>query len=241
MFKKIIIGIILAGLLVSTNNLPAEEEKSDSETKQKQEEAKSRTGEKAVRKAAPRRPVQGQFGQVNFDKCFNDFTKAYQENDREKMGRLLREMNQTRQRMANAREDFSRVRQGFHGGGGRDRQESYRQHGGRGGRMQGFRRQGMGKRGRNFQGRGGKGRDGRGFRSRGMNKRGRGFSRGRGFGRSGGGFGHEGGRSFGHGGSRGLGHGGGGRGFGHRGGGGFHHGGMGMHGGRMSRRPDLDW
>ena len=49
------------------------------------------------------RPEQERPVQQMFDRWFNELTKAYQENDRQKMGQLIRKMHQLRQRQRKAR------------------------------------------------------------------------------------------------------------------------------------------
>ena len=148
-------------------------------------------------KALQQKPQQLRPGQVRpmqegSGRLLDELTKAYRENDREKMGQLIRKMHQLRQKVRKA--------MGVPGEAGRDfrgrprldvppSEEVVRpmppvrgmgdwgrgfQGRGMGRRGQGFQGRGMGGWGRGFQGRG-MGGPGRGFRGRGMGGRGRGF------------------------------------------------------------------
>ena len=114
MVKKIVLGVAVAVVLIvvmiAAKNLVAPERKGVSETEQKgsvkMEESK-RAGREAVRKRIEdmrqrRRdfyPGQDQLIREGFDKWLNELTKAYKENDREKMEQLLKKMQEYRQEL----------------------------------------------------------------------------------------------------------------------------------------------
>ncbi|MBA7628989.1 hypothetical protein ES703_36486 [subsurface metagenome] len=146
------------------------------------------------------RPGQVRPMQEGAGRLLDELTKAYRENDREKMGQLIRKMNQLRQRMQKARAaPGERVRdlrgrpEAAQPGAKKERPERrkatpkdtdrpgppmLRRGMGRWG--QGMQGRGIGGRGQGFQGRG-MGRLGRGFQGRGIGRLGRGFQ-GRGMG-----------------------------------------------------------
>ena len=210
MLKKIILGIVALLLLVGAENLLAMEKKDKPKAKQKQEqvqkgrkkqtskaktEAKKARAKKAKAAAVARKrmeamrgkPQQLRPGQVRpmqegSGRLLGELTKAYRENDREKMGQLLRKMHQIRKRLQQKNDVTAKGERGFRGrpgpgmqppkGVGRPRPPMSGR--GMGRRGQGFQGRGMGGWGRGFQGRG-MGGPGRGFRGRDMGGRGRGF------------------------------------------------------------------
>lgn len=209
MLKKIILGIVALLLLVGAENLLAMEKKDKPKAKQKQEqvqkgqkkqtskaktEAKKARAKKAKAAAARKhmearrgKPQQLRPGQVRpmqegSGRLLDELTKAYRENDREKMGQLLRKMHQTRKRLQQKNAVATKGERGFRGrpgpgmqpskGVGRPRPPMSGR--GMGRRGQGFQGRGMGGWGRGFQGRG-MGGPGRDFRGRGMGGRGQGF------------------------------------------------------------------
>ncbi len=129
MLKKIILGIVALLLLVGAENLLATEKKDKPKAKQKQEQvqkgqkkqtSKAKTEAKKARakkakatavrkrmKAMPGKPQQLRPGQVRpmqegAGRLLDELTKAYRDNDREKMGQLIRKMHQLRQRVRKA-------------------------------------------------------------------------------------------------------------------------------------------
>ena len=192
MLKKIALAIVAMALLLGTENLIAHEGKGKPKEKQKHMQKqkaqakqfhKQQPGKKAGRKCTEGEIFEQQgpvFGQMHnrpmmgkrFDKWFNQLTKAYHENDREKMGQLLRKMRQLRQRRRAERDALGEHRRYFPSEPGFGR--------GRGG---------IG-RGRPWRFRGDLGRCGRDFPHRGMMRWGRGFQR-RGVGRRGHGMPYE--------------------------------------------------
>lgn len=210
MLKKTMLGIAALILLVGAENLLAVEKKDKPKAKQKQEqvqkgqkkqaskaktEAKKARAKKAKAAAAARkrmetrrgkpqqlRPGQVQPMQEGSGRLLDELTKAYRENDREKMGQLLRKMHQTRKRLQQKNAVAAKGERGFRGrpgpgmqpskGVGRPRPPMSGR--GMGRRGQGFQGRGMGGWGRGFQGRG-MGGPGRDFRGRGMGGRGQGF------------------------------------------------------------------
>ncbi len=84
MLKKAMLGILAVALLAGTESLFAQGRKARPKAGQKQKQA-----QKGQAKQKGLRP-----GQQGFDKWLTALTKAYRENDSEKMGQLLRNMNQ---------------------------------------------------------------------------------------------------------------------------------------------------
>lgn len=209
MLKKIILGIVALLLLVGAENLLATEKKDKPKAKQKQEqvqkgqkkqtskaktEAKKARAKKAKAAAVARKRMEARRGkpqqfrpsqvrpmQEGSGRLLDELTKAYRENDREKMGQLIRKMHQFRQKVRKARSAPVEARRDFPGRPRLDvppSEEVVRpMPPGRGmrGWGRGFQGRGMGGWGRGFQGRG-MGGWGRGFRGRGMGGWGRGFS-----------------------------------------------------------------
>jgi len=125
--------------------------------------------EKERGEAEPIRPEQEQIAQPGqmFGRLLDELTKAYREDNREKMGQLLRKMNQLRQKWQMVKGRGFQGR-GMVGGLGR----GLRCRGMTGGWGQGFQGRGMiGGWGRGFQGRG-MGGWGWGLRGRGFNRQG---------------------------------------------------------------------
>ena len=167
MLKKVMLSIVAMALLAGAENLPAKERVDRPGAEQKcrpRQMHQQMAGIEAVRKCPEglqqrRKGMhrrQNRPAQQAFDQRFNALIKAYRENDREKMGRILGKMNQVRQSRHKGRDVF--------GGHQRDLLGRHRA-----GQWPG-----------RFRGR--SGRPGEGFKGRGMNRRGQGF-RGRGIGK----------------------------------------------------------
>jgi len=184
MSKKVILGIVAAVLLLGAENLLAKEKADKPKANQKQtqklkqekkaqakqfqrQKAAKKPGQKAMKgtqqKQKGLRQEQARPTQRRFDKWFSRLTKAYRENDGEKMGQLLGKMHQFRKRQTDAfgerRQDFrsrDRAGKGRHGQfhGGRRRHGQGLQHTGIGGQGQDSPARGIGRRGRGFQRRG---------------------------------------------------------------------------------------
>ena len=131
-----------------------------SQKKRRQKPAKEAEAKKA-KAAAARRPMQSVRRKVQqlrpganlpaqqmFSTWLDELTNAYRENDREKMGQLIRKMRQMRQRVRKAMGAPGEAVRDFRGRPGAAPLE------GMGGRGRGFQGRGMGGRGRGFQGRG---------------------------------------------------------------------------------------
>ena len=187
MLKKIMLGVVVVVLLVGAENLIAQERrgKPKAEPKQKgpaEQFRRQRAGEEAGRRdveGMQQKPQQLRLGQVRpmqegSGRLLDELTKAYRENDREKMGQLLRKMHQTRKRLQQKNAVAAKGERGFRGRPGPGMQPPK----GVGRPRPPMSGRGMGRRGQGFQGRG-MGGWGRGFQSRGMGGPGRGF-RGRG-------------------------------------------------------------
>lgn len=118
MLKKIILGIVALLLLVGAENLLATEKKDKPKAKQQQEQVqkgqkKQTSKAKAAAVARKRmearrgkpqqlRPGQARPMQEGAGRLLDELTKAYRENDREKMGQLIRKMHQFRQKVRKA-------------------------------------------------------------------------------------------------------------------------------------------
>lgn len=117
MSKKILLGIVVVILLVGADNLLAMEKEDRPKEKQMQKTRRqaAERAERSEREVGRRRegirqrdqglqqfrqnqPVQQMAG-----RWLDELTKAYQENDREKMGQLIRKMHQLRQRVRQGR------------------------------------------------------------------------------------------------------------------------------------------
>ncbi|MHC4394585.1 MAG: hypothetical protein ACYS1A_02925 [Planctomycetota bacterium] len=190
MLKKIILSVMMTVLLAGSESIFAKENNVEAGTRQEQ-----RT--KAVKKAGPKRvsgarqgwqgsrPGGKRPGQQEFDRYFNTLIKAYRENNREKMGQMLRKMNQFRQKQRGARVVSGRDRQELPKRGGPGKRQPGRFHGNLDKRGSGFQHRGMGRQRAGFGHRDMGRRRGRGMsrQGRGMSRRGRGMSwRGRGMG-----------------------------------------------------------
>ena len=167
MLKKIMLGIVAAVLLLGVVNLLAKEKTGKPKTKQKQAQklqqeekwhAKQQLQkQKAAKKAAQKamegkqqkqkslRHKQARPIQKRFDKWFRKLTKAYRQNDREKMGQLLRNMHQFREGQTRAKDAVGEYRQDFRGRdeAGKGRHGQF--HGGPCRHGQGLQRRGMGR------------------------------------------------------------------------------------------------
>lgn len=196
MLKKIILGVMVAALLIGSEGLLARGKNVEAGTKQKQ--MKKPKGQ-VKQKQQGLRSARKQPGQQEFNRCFNALAKAYRENDREKMGQMLRKMNQFRQKQQKAKvvpgkrgRDLPKRRVPDKGRPGRFR-------GDLGKRRSGFGHRGIGRQDRGLRRRGMGGGD-PGFGHRGMRgwSQGRGLRR-RGMDRGGPGFGHRGMRGRGQG------------------------------------------
>ena len=162
MLKRIIVGIMAVALLTGAENLLAEQIGGNPGIERME----------ALRGQRRLHHRQNRPGK-RFDEWLNRLTKAYQENDKEKVGQLIEKMHKFRQKQRERRAALREHRGEFRGRG-------------IGGRGQGFYGRGMGRRGRDSCGRG-IGRRGQGSYGRGMGRRGRGFY-GRGMGRGDRGF-----------------------------------------------------
>ena len=107
MLKKTIIAIAAVFLLVGAENVISQERTGPPDRKGKiQKVQKERTPSRAKRgpNAGPRKATakakgQGRPGSRSFDAWAKQLTKAYKEKDMEKMGRLIRQMNQFKKQM----------------------------------------------------------------------------------------------------------------------------------------------
>ena len=188
MLKKAMLGILAVALLAGTENLFAQGRKGRPTARQKQKQVEE--GRQQRKGLRPR--------QQQFDKWLTALTKAYRENDSEKMGQLLRNMNQRRQKRQKETDAPGKRGQHFRHEGwevrGRPEQLRERKDGRRGHREdlrgwhgRGFEHEGKGRRGGAFRRKSwrehAKGFRGEHiercyprFRGRGMGKRGRAFS-----------------------------------------------------------------
>jgi len=214
MSKKIMLVIVAVILLLGAENLIAQERRDRPEAEPERVRAlQQKPQQKPVREAVRKRveAVRGKLQQLRPEqeasgRLLDELTKAYRENDREKMGQLIRKMNQLRQRVQKARvAPGERVRdlrgrpEAAQPGAKKERPERrkatpedtdrlgppmLRRGTGRWG--QGMQGRGIGGRGQGMQGRG-MGRRGQGFQGRGMGRWGQGMQ-GRGMGGRGQGF-----------------------------------------------------
>ena len=106
MLKRIVLGIVVLALLAGTGVLIAQEDEDTPKAEQKQESCakQKRLGFQHWRE----RPIE-----KRFNKWFNNLRKAYEENDREKMGQLLKKMEQRRQKRQERREARCERRRNF--------------------------------------------------------------------------------------------------------------------------------
>ncbi|MHC4423615.1 MAG: hypothetical protein ACYSWR_02955 [Planctomycetota bacterium] len=88
MLKKAMLGILAVALLAGAENVSAQKKKGRPKAHQKQEQVQKGQAQKRGLRSRQR----------GFDKWLAALTEAYRENDREKMGQLLRNMKQRRQR-----------------------------------------------------------------------------------------------------------------------------------------------
>jgi len=163
MLKKAMLAILAAALLVGTANLFAQGRKGRPKGGQKQVQ-EDQQKQKGLRP-----------GQQQFDEWLAALTKAYRENDGEKMGQLLRNMNQRRQKRQKETDAPGKRGQHF-------RHERWEVKGhpeqwretkdGRGWRGRGFEHEGKGRGGRAFRQEGMR-MHGQRFRGRDMDKQGR--------------------------------------------------------------------
>ena len=119
MLKKTMLGIVAVILLVGADNLLAMEKEDSPKEKQmlmqKTRRQAAERAERAEREVGRRRggmrqrdqglqqPRQNQPAQQMASKWLDELTKAYKENDREKIGQLIRKMHQLRQRVRQGR------------------------------------------------------------------------------------------------------------------------------------------
>jgi len=96
MLKKITLVIVVGILLVGVENLIAQQRSNIPDRRQMQGQRRG-----MGRQDRRMRPGQGQFGAVQdrFGTWFEELAKAYEQNDKEKMGQLIDDMKQRRQRM----------------------------------------------------------------------------------------------------------------------------------------------
>ena len=157
MLKKVMLGIVAVIVLVGAENLIAQErevdERAEKRALRRAERAEREAGHKRMegvqQKRQGFRPVQ-----ERFDRWFDKLTKAYRQNDREKMGQLLRKMHQFREGQTKAKDAVGERRQDFCGGARARKREAGQFCGGLGGRGQGIQGRGMGGQGQDFQARG---------------------------------------------------------------------------------------
>ena len=157
MLKKVMLGIVAVIVLVGAENLIAQErevdERAEKRALRRAERAEREAGHKRMegvqQKRQGFRPVQ-----ERFDRWFDKLTKAYRQNDREKMGQLLRKMHQFREGQTKAKDAVGERRQDFCGGARARKREAGQFRGGLGGRGQGLQGRGMGGQGQDFPARG---------------------------------------------------------------------------------------
>ncbi|MHC4654959.1 MAG: O-methyltransferase [Planctomycetota bacterium] len=96
MLKKIMLVVTVVVLLAAVENLIAQDSSNRADARQTQ---RQRRGMGMQERGM--RPGQGQFGmmQGRFGTWFDDLAKAYEKNDKEKMGQLIDDMKQRRERM----------------------------------------------------------------------------------------------------------------------------------------------
>ena len=175
MSKKVILGIVAAVLLLGAENLFAQEREANERAERAGRVAGHKRMEGVQQKHQGFRPVQ-----ERFDKWFRKLTKAYEDNDREKMGQLLRKMHQFREGQTKAKDAVGERRQApatpvarrgcgqdFHSRARARKREAGQFRGGLGGRGQGIQGRGMGGQGQDFPARG-IGRRGQGLQRRGI-------------------------------------------------------------------------
>ena len=137
MLKRIVLGIVFLALLSGAGILIAREDEDTPKAEQKRESC-------AKQKRPGFRRWQEWPIEKRFNKWFNNLTKAYEENDREKMGQLLKKMEQRRQKRQERREARCERRQDFRKRPGAGRGRIGRFHAGPKRRYRGFHRRGMG-------------------------------------------------------------------------------------------------
>ena len=118
MLKKIMLGIVVLALLAGAENLLAmEKEDNPKEKRMLMQKARRKAAEHAevVEREVGRhrkgmrqedqglQPRQNRPAQQMAGRWLDELTKAYRENDREKMGQLIRKMHQLRQRVRQGR------------------------------------------------------------------------------------------------------------------------------------------
>ena len=91
MLKRSVLGVVVLALLAGTGILIAQEDEDTPKAEQKQESCAKQ--KRPGFRRGQERPIE-----ERFNKWFNSLTKAYEENDREKMGQLLKKMEQRRQK-----------------------------------------------------------------------------------------------------------------------------------------------
>ena len=105
MLKKITLIAAAAALLIGAEVLAAQQD----------EGGNPQPKQKHVQKGHKRHKCPG-FGPQMFDKWLDALAKAHQENDMEKMGKLINQMQQARQEMQKAKEAVGQRHQGFRKG-----------------------------------------------------------------------------------------------------------------------------
>jgi hypothetical protein len=145
MSKKIISSIVVVVLLSAVQGVFAEDWYDNPQPKRQYRQFQNpRQG---------RRGLQGgqkQFGQ-RFDEWLDKLTKAYEDNDKEKMGQLIKKMRQQRETMRQRRGARSKFRQGSRHRGYGQRGRPGQLRGGQYGYGQGFQGGNAGGRGYGFQ------------------------------------------------------------------------------------------
>jgi hypothetical protein len=147
MFKKIILAIMVFAVLVSVGLVFAQEEETDGRERQ----MGRGQGRRLEQDGPLDRPVRRGSGPMNrrqgalatgLDRWLGELTEAYRMKDHEKMGQLLRRMNQARQKVQQRGEQYGPSEKGFRkgrgSGQGRMRRGKTGQAGLRAGRMERF-------------------------------------------------------------------------------------------------------
>lgn len=111
MSKKIVLTIVLVVVLTTAQNLFAKpKEAPRQEGKKQKDQVKQLRGPQAPHQQAAgttkNKPMKQQFG-----KWFGQMEQAYKENDREKMGQLLKSMRQTRKNLKGRKGQVAQARQ----------------------------------------------------------------------------------------------------------------------------------
>jgi hypothetical protein len=128
MLKKIMLSLAIVVLLTGAENLFAQEKRGESGAKEKDQvntqkrdiEARWRHMDGLRQRPQRQRgiyPGQRRAKRQQFNRLFNELTKAYRGNNRQKMGQILRKINQLRGQQPTRRGASGRAGQGFRGRG----------------------------------------------------------------------------------------------------------------------------